>query len=50
MPAWLQEVVHRDGEISFWILILRLLLAFVFGFFDLRVVRTSREKKMPVSA
>ena len=31
MPEWLQDAVHKNGEISFWVLILRLSLAFALG-------------------
>ncbi len=48
MPEWLQEAVHSDGEISFWILILRLMLAFVCGALVAGIYRwTHRRDEVP---
>lgn len=51
MPEWLQEAVHKNGEIPFWVLILRLLLAFAFGALVAAIYRwTHRRDEVPAAS
>lgn len=51
MPEWLQKAVHIDGEISFWILILRLTLSFALGALVAGIYRwTHRRDETPAAS
>lgn len=51
MPEWLQEAVHKNGEISFWVLILRLVLSFALGALVAGIYRwTHRRDEVPAAS